>query len=275
MLETFINRQINGYTLLEVIGRGAHGAVFRAQHDESGRIVAIKVITASQAADPDLQRRFRGEADIIARLQHPHIMPLYDYWHDESGAWMVTHYCAGGSLRASVEQGPWPPEQVLLLLDQLAGALMAAHRAQVVHRDIKPDNILFDEDGRAYLSDFGVARQLNANSLTGKSVIVGTPAYYAPEQVLTGLVTPQTDIYALGLTLYETLCGHNPIISIRGQLRQMVAITQLPLPPLHEQMPGIPLSLSIVIQRATAKQPEARYADALLFAEAFREALGL
>src|SRR5258708_39996011 len=148
-MDEFSNRVIKGYELRERVGAGGFGAVYRAYQPSVGREVAIKVILPERANNLDFVRRFEVEAQTIARLEHPHIVPLYDYWRDPDGAFLVMRWLQG-SLRGSLRRGAWSPEAVARLLEQIAGALMVAHRDDIIHRDIKPDNILLDEDENAY-----------------------------------------------------------------------------------------------------------------------------
>ena len=178
-------RFIKGYELLELLGEGAHGAVYRAQQQFIHREVAIKIILPEFASRPDFIRRFENEAQLVAQLEHLHILPLYDYWRDPEGAYLVTRLMKGGSLsEALAANGNLGSENIARLVDQVSAAIDAAHRQGVVHRDIKPANILLDEDGNAYLSDFGIAKELGSESdITQTSAILGTPAYISPEQV--------------------------------------------------------------------------------------------
>ncbi len=158
---------IRGYELRGEIGAGAFGAVYRAYQPVVGREVAVKVILPQYANEPDFIRRFEAEAQIVARLEHPHIVPLYDYWREPSGAYLVMRYLRAGNLRQALESGPWSPEATSRLLNQLARALALAHRQGVIHRDVKPANILLDEEANAYLTDFGIAKDtLDSHSQT-------------------------------------------------------------------------------------------------------------
>jgi len=193
-MDTYINRIIKGYELREQIGAGGFGAVYRAYQPSVGREVAIKVILPERANQPDFIRRFEVEAQLIARLEHPHIVPLYDYWRDPEGAFLVMRWLRG-NLRTALKQGAWSPEAGARLLNQLASALAVAHREGIIHRDIKPDNILLDEDDNAYLADFGIAKNLHADSATEEGKLVGSPAYITPEQIKGDPVSAKTDIY--------------------------------------------------------------------------------
>ena len=156
-------QSIRGYQPFEMIGEGAYGAVYRAYQPVVDREVAVKIILPEYASRPDFIRRFESEAQLVAQLEHLHIVPLYDYWRDPEGAYLVMRLMKGGSLSDSLKStGPWEPAAAARLVDQIASALDAAHQQGVVHRDLKPANILLDEDGNAYLSDFGIAKELSA-----------------------------------------------------------------------------------------------------------------
>ncbi len=259
-------RAIRGYQLGEKIGAGSFGAVYRAVQPLVEREVAIKIILPQYANHPDFIRRFEAEAQLVARLEHPHIVPLYDYWREPGVAYLVMRLLRGGSLHDLIERGPVPLDQIAHLLEQLCSALQAAHRAGVVHRDLKPSNVLLDEDYNAYLADFGIAKNLGSpEAQTQVGLIIGSPDYISPEQALAEPVRPQTDIYSLGLMIYEMLTGAKPfsgptpILLIQQHL-------YAPMPPLAAHRLGLPAALDDVIARATAKDPLQRYAgvDTLL-----------
>jgi serine/threonine protein kinase/DNA-binding SARP family transcriptional activator/tetratricopeptide (TPR) repeat protein len=266
---------VRGYELKEQIGEGAYGAIYRAVQPAIGREVAVKVIRRKYANDPEFIRRFEAEAQIVARLEHPYIVPLYDYWRDPEGAYLVMRYLRQGSLLAALQAGPWPPQRVTGLLEQIAGALSVAHQQAVVHRDIKPGNILLDEAGNAYLTDFGIARELARETpLTAEGAVVGTLDYISPEQILGEAVSPQTDIYSLGVVLYETLTGEKPFSG--GVASLLHSHLHEPMPPVAASRPDVPVGIDSVLQKATAKKPAGRYASVLALAEVFdRAARGL
>ena len=188
---------------------GLIGVVHRALQPAVGREVAIKSIHRELATDPDFVRWFEREAQLVARLEHPHVVPLYDYWREPGAAYLVTRLLSGGSLARRIEkEGPLDPSFVVEAIDQVAQALAAAHRQGIVHRDVKPANILLDEDGNAYVSDFGIAKDLATATAGVHSP--GTPAYLAPEQIKGEPVTPRTDLYSLGIVAFEALTGSPP-----------------------------------------------------------------
>jgi WD40 repeat protein/serine/threonine protein kinase len=277
-MENLSGQIIKGYELREQLGAGGFGAVYLAYQPLVKREVAVKVILPRYANHPEFIRRFEAEAQLVARLEHLHIVPLYDYWREPDGAYLVMRYLRGGSLRTLLKDGPIPFEPAALMVDQIAAALTVAHKHGVVHRDLKPDNILLDEDSNAYLADFGIAKDLG--NITGfvevesKDSLIGSPSYLSPEQVKVEPVTPRTDLYSFGLVLYEILTGDSPFAGLPPSSILMKHLSE-PLPHIHEIRPDLPGDLHDVIQKATAKNPDDRYPDALSLAAAFREALGM
>ncbi len=269
-----IPTQIKGYEIRERIGSGGFGAVYKAYQTTIGREVAIKVILPDRANQPDFIRRFESEAQLVARLEHPHIVPLYDFWRDPDGAYLVMRWLRGGSLRDALATSPFDLRACLLLLEQIAGALALAHRGGVIHRDIKPANILLDEDGNAYLTDFGIAKDLSLPSQTASDVLIGSLDYISPEQARGESVTPRTDIYCLGVTLYEAITGHHPFEGVSSVERLYKHIND-PLPLITSLEASVQQAVNAVIQQATAKNPEQRYTDVLALAADFRKAIGV
>lgn len=191
------------------------GEVYRATQTVVGREVVIKKILPKYANQPEFIRRFEAEAKLVAQLDHLHIAPLYDYWRDPSGAYLVMRFLRGGTLRDSVkEKGPWSPRSTVRLLNQIGAALTVAHRRNVVHRDIKPANILLDDDDNAYLTDFGIAMEMAdddaSDSGSGPQAVTGSAGYISPEQINLETLTPRADIYSMALVIYEALTGHHP-----------------------------------------------------------------
>ncbi len=175
---------LKGYQLQERIGAGGFGAVYKAYQTTVGRDVAIKIILPGFANRPDFIRRFETEAQIVARLEHPYIVPLHDFWRDPDGAYLVMRWLRGGSLRDALKDGVFELDAVVLLMEQITSALSVAHRKGVIHRDLKPANILMDEDSNAYLADFGIAKDYGTGGgqATAPDAIIGSPDYLAPEQ---------------------------------------------------------------------------------------------
>jgi len=270
--DTPLTQGVRGYELKEEIGAGSFGAIHRAYQSAIDREVAVKVIRRRYANDPEFIRRFEDEAQTVARLEHPFIVPLYDYWRDPDGAYLVMRYLRGGSLLSALETNPWDIEKASQMLDQVASALSAAHHQGIIHRDIKPANILLDETGNAYLSDFGIAKVLGAyRGLTAAGAVMGTPDYISPEQILNEQVGPQSDIYSLGAVLFETLTGEKPYgdSSVANLIYKQL---NDPFPLVNTSRPDLPPQIDQVIQKATAKRPADRFDDALEMAEAFRRA---
>ena len=266
-------RSIRGYELRDQIGEGNFGTVFRAYQPLVDREVAVKVIQQDFANEPEFIRRFEAEAQLVARVEHLHIAPLYDYWREPAGAYLVMRLFQAGSLKESLQEGPWSPADTAQLVDQITAALAAAHQKQVVHRDVKPANILLDGDRNAYLSDFGIAKALDwSTDLDPVEGITGSPAYIAPEQILNAPITPLTDIYSMGVVLYELLSGEHPFPTRSvGELLNMHL--KEPLPLVSEGRVDLPPAVDEVIQQATAKRPEERFTEATDLAHAFRTAI--
>ena len=272
-LDSMQEQGVRGYELQDEIGAGAYGVIHRAMQPAIGREVAVKIIRRRYANDPAFIRRFEAEAQTIARLEHPYIVPLYDYWRDPDGAYLVMRLLRGGNLLTALENGPWSLERTQNLLDQISAALAAAHSQGIVHRDIKPANILFDESRNAYLSDFGIAKDLQKDGqFTIEGTFLGSPDYISPEQLQEAPVSPQSDIYSLGAVLYEVLTGEKPFPDV-----PLVTIIQnhlsTPFPLVSESRPDLPAQIDAVIGQATAKRPSDRFPDVLTLAEAFRQSV--
>lgn len=269
---TFLTGQsIKGYTLHELVGTGNFGAVYRASQTSVGREVAVKVILPKYANDATFIRKFESEARLVARLEHPHIVPLHDYWRDPNGAYLVMRYLSAGSLRRLLsQQNALTIETIERFVSQLCEALNIAHRNQVIHRDIKPDNILVDDDAsNAFLTDFGIAKHLSGSTeYAEEDGLTGTPAYASPEQIRSQKLLPASDIYSLAFTIYEMIVGHSPFYD-KNIAQIIYAHLEYPIPP-HD---AIPQPVFDVLKVATAKVAENRYQDAISFAQAFATAL--
>jgi WD40 repeat protein/serine/threonine protein kinase len=275
MSKDLSGQSIKGYELREAIGAGGFGQVYRAYQSLVKRDVAIKIILPALSNNPEFIRRFEIEAQLIARLEHIHIVPLYDYWREPDGAYLVMRWLRGGSLRTRLKTKPLTLDEITTLLDQVSSALATAHRRGVIHRDIKPDNILFDEDGNAYLADFGIAKDLETASRDEDEDegLTGSPLYISPEQIESRPVSAQTDIYSLGMVLYELLTGAPAFVSDQGVMDIIIKHLNEPVPSLQSRRPDLPQALNAVIQRATAKTAEERFPDVLSMAMQFRSAI--
>ena len=251
-------RAIRGYELREQLGIGASGIVFRAYQASVGREVAIKVIRPELANRAGFVKRFEAEAQFVAQLEHPHIAPLYDYWRDPDGAYLVMQLLRGGSLADSLERSPWRPAAALRLLEQVGAALDYAHRHGVLHRDLKPANVLLDGDGNAFLSDFGIATDhVDAVGLPAESSV----AYVSPEELAGQAIGTASDIYGLTLLAYEALTGARPDA---GGQPDPVALLRPELPP----------AIDRVFERGTHRDPARRYARVTDFLRDLRQAFG-
>lgn len=259
-------RAVRGYALHERLGSGGMGVVYRAEQAAVQRDVAIKIILPHYADQPDFIRRFEAEAQLIGRLEHPHIVPLYDYWREPGVAYLVMRLLRGGSAQKLLEAGPLPLATIDKLLEQLTSALAAAHGVGVMHSDLKPANILLDEAGNAYLADFGIAGH-GAGSFTD-----GYSEYAAPEQVRAEVIGPSTDVYCLGVVLYGLLTGTVPFAGPTPVETRHQHLTA-PLPPLAVRHAGLPAALDAVLGRATAKKASQRYSNVTEFLRAWRLAI--
>jgi len=254
--------RIGRYQIMELLGRGGQAAVYRAYDPTMQREVALKVLANTAAVDEKARQRFEREAHTIAALEHPNIVPVYDFGAYDEGLYIVMRLMKGGTLADRLSQGPLNPAEALEVIRPIAAALDAAHKRGIVHRDIKPGNILFDEYGTAYLSDFGIARLGNATaSLTG-SLILGTPYYMSPEQIQGHVpLDGRSDVYALGALLFQMLTGHVPYEG-DTPAQALVRHLQAPIPRLADYRPELPEAYQAVIDRAMAKDRDARYPTA-------------
>ena len=263
---------LGNYKLYESIGAGGMAVVYRAEQLVVHRTVAMKVLSAMLADDDEFVTRFRREAETAARLEHPHIVPVYDFGAQKDILYVVMRFLPGGSLAQRLKRLGIPTlADTGDLLTQIGAALDYAHKNGVIHRDIKPANILLDEEGRAYLADFGIARLMN----TAASVVttgIGTPAYMAPEQFVGQSIDTRTDIYSLGVMLYVLTVGKLPFEADSQMGMAFQHINTPPVPPI-EAKPELPVAVSDVILKALAKAPGERYATASTLAAAFNEAL--
>lgn len=265
-----IGKKLGQFEILEQIGRGGMATVYRARQSSINRIVAVKVLPPHFLHDPSFFERFEREVDVISHLEHPHILPIYDYGKAEGVPYIGMRFLAGGSMAQMIRRGLPPIESLERPLTQIAAALDYAHQQGIIHRDLKPGNIMFDEAGNAYLTDFGIARVLGSD-LTG-SAIIGTPAYMSPEQANGQPLDGRSDIYSLGVVLFELLTGRGPFEAETPMALLFKHISE-PLPPVRSLREGVPTTIEAVIAKATAKNPSDRYASAGELARAYSEAL--
>ncbi len=260
---------IPGYELLDVLGRGGMGVVYRARQLGFNRLVALKMIRAGAAAEPGEYARFRIEAEAVARLRHPNIVPVYDIGEADGCPYFSMEHLDGGSLAARARTEPLSPRRAAEVVEALARAMHHAHVLGVVHRDLKPSNVLLDADGTPKVTDFGLARLLDADvTRTASEVVLGTACYMAPEQAAgrSHDIGPATDIYGLGAILYDLLTGRPPIE--RGSWATMLerVRTQEPVEP-RRLRPEVGRDLEAVCLKCLHKEPARRYASAQEFAD--------
>ncbi|NDJ54364.1 MAG: protein kinase [Chloroflexi bacterium] len=270
--ENLEGTRIGQVQIIEQIGRGGMASVYLAEQPSMGRTVAVKVLPSQFTHNPKFRQRFEREVRVIAALQHPHILPVYDYGEVNGRPYIVMAYMPGGTLGDRIKEGPMALDEITRLLDQMASGLDFAHREGIVHRDFKPVNVLLDKNANAYLADFGIAKLTEGTTnLTGSGVI-GTPAYMSPEMYDGGEVTAAIDIYALGVTLYEMLTGQAPYHA-ETPLRVIVAHATAPIPDPREFRPDLPAQISQVTMKAMAKRPDHRFLTAQALSQGFQAAL--
>jgi ligand-binding sensor domain-containing protein/tRNA A-37 threonylcarbamoyl transferase component Bud32 len=265
-------RSLGPYRLLEQVGGGGMATVYKAYHAAMDRYVAIKVLPRHLARDPSFRARFEREARTIARLEHRYILPVYDAAEDDGIPYLVMRYTDSGDLGSLIVRGQLTIRRTVQLTEQVAEALDYAHRQGVVHRDVKPANVLISREGDALLADFGIAKiYADTLQLTGEGSMVGTPAYMAPEQLQGKDVDARTDIYALGVVLYQALTGECPFVA---ETPLAVALMHIhnPLRPPRQINHAIPEALERIILRAMAKSAADRFQSAGEMAETLRQA---
>ncbi len=261
------------YQLVEPISSGGMATIYKAYQPGLDRVVAIKVLPEFLLTQSGFLERFKIEAQAIAKLDHPHILPVYDYGEAERTPYLVMKYVPGGTLKDLIAQGPIAPRQAAPLLRQMAEALEHAHQQGVIHRDVKPSNVLLQDGRWVQLMDFGLAKLMTSTSnITASGTGVGTPDYMSPEQAQGLPVDQRTDIYSLGVVVYQMLTGDVPF---HAETPMAVMLKQIvePPPPLRLKNPDISLEVEQVVLKALAKAREGRYAHALEFAEAYEFAL--
>jgi WD40 repeat protein len=268
-------RYIGDYELLEELGRGGMGVVYKAQQTKLRRLVALKMILSGEHAGDKELARFRSEAEAVARLQHPHIVQIFEVGEHEGHPYFSLEYCVGGSLEKKLQGTPLPPKEAAQLLETLAHAIHAAHQAGVVHRDLKPANVLLTADGTPKIADFGLAKKLGDGAgPTASGTIMGTPSYMAPEQAggKSKQIGPAADVYALGAILYEMLTGRPPFKAATPLDTVMQVINNEPVPPRQLQS-QTPRDLETICLKCLQKEAVRRYESAETLADDLRRFL--
>jgi WD40 repeat protein len=255
---------VPGFEVIEVLGRGGMGVVYKARQVSLGRLVALKMLLAGATADADESARFKAEAEAVARLQHPNIVQIFDVGQHEGRDFFSLEFVPGGTLAHKLAGTPLPPREAAGLVEQLANTIQYAHERNILHRDLKPSNILLTNEGAPKIADFGLAKKLDTDDgRTRTGAVIGTPSYMAPEQAwgMGKFVGPRVDIYALGAILYECLTGRPPfkgatLIETLEQVR-----TREPVPP-RALNPAVPRDLETICLKCLAKEPAGRYLTA-------------
>ena len=260
-MSTLLGTTLNGRYRLEArIGAGGMSTVYRALDETLQRQVAIKLMNREVATDSDQLERFRREARAVAQLSHPHIVGVIDAGEDEGRPYIVFEYVEGETLKERIRRrAALPIAEAVAYAIEIARALGAAHARHIVHRDVKPQNVLIDEEGSAKVTDFGIARTLDEEGLTADGRVLGTTDYVSPEQALGQPVTGQSDLYSLGVVLYEMLTGEVPF---KGDNQVAVAMKHVreELPDVQVKRPEVSAALAAVVDTATAKRQQDRYA---------------
>ena len=276
-MDDLTGRTLGKYRLDDRLGAGGMASVYRAFQPGPNRQVAVKVLPRADSADPSFSERFRREVEVIASLDHPSIVPVYDSGEDDGYHYMVMPILEGGSLGHRLRAGtPLPLHELASVVDQVAAALDHAHARGIVHRDLKPANVLLDGQGRLRLSDFGIARILDpgTTTLTQTGGVIGTPLYMAPEQALGQRVDHRADVYALGVLAFQLATGRVPY---RADTPVAVGLLHVnaPIPDGTELNPELPPGAAAAISQALAKAPDERFQSAGALARAIREGGGL
>lgn len=263
----------NRYRVLRRLGGGGMADVFVAEQVQLSRRVVIKVLHPHLARDAEVAERFRREAEAAAKLVHPHICAIHDYGATQDVVFTVMPYLEGGSLADLIQKQRYvEPGRAAMVASQVAMALDYAHRRGVVHRDVKPDNVLFDDDGNAALTDFGIATARFHGRLTASGRAMGTPHYMSPEQAMGKLVDGRSDIYAVGILLYEALVGFPPFDGADSFSVSYKQVHEAPVAP-ADVSSRVPAVLSEIVMKCLSKQPAARYARGFDLADALVESV--
>ena len=263
-------RKFGRYEIKDEIGRGGMATVYHAYDPRFEREVALKVLPHEMLHDVQFRTRFEREAKTIAMLEHPAIVPVYDFGEEDGQPYFVMRYMTGGSLSDRIKKGPMTVQEAAQLIAHIAPGLDEAHAKHIIHRDMKPGNILFDQFNEPYISDFGIAKLSEAQTNVTGSAIVGTPAYMSPEQAQGESIDGRSDIYALGVILFEMLTGQQPY---HGDTPMSVVVKQItdPVPHILTLKPDLPPYIQIIIEKAMAKDRNERFQDVKSLANALNE----
>jgi serine/threonine protein kinase len=252
--------KFGGYEVESIVGLGGIGILYRARQVRLDRPVALKLVEPGVARDPVIRERLRREARVVASLDHPNVVPLYEAGEEDGTVYIVTRWVEGTELGALIHQdGPLEPARAARTAAQIADALETAGEKGLVHRDIKPSNVILTGEDHVYLTDFGLAKRADTNpGLTGMDQMLGTVDYVAPEQIEGSEPDARSDIYSLGCVLYEMLIGEPPFGDQKGGMAKMWAQVNAEPASVRERRPDVPQALEDVLRRAMAKAPEAR-----------------
>jgi serine/threonine protein kinase len=262
-----IPEKIGRYIVKSELGRGGMATVYRCFDPSFNREVAIKVLPREMLHDPQFRSRFEREIKMVAALEHPVIVPVYDVGEEDGQPYFVMRYMTGGSLSDLIEKGKTPIDDTAHIIEKIAQGLAYSHRKGIVHRDLKPDNILFDENGNPFISDFGIAKLTESSGgLTGSGVI-GTPAYMSPEQAQGGEIDGRSDVYGLGVIVYQMLSGQQPYSADTPMGVVVKHITE-PVPDILNLIPEVPADMDAIIKTAMAKDKTKRYESTIDLAKA-------
>ncbi len=274
-MDPLIGKKLGSYEIIELVGKGGMASVYRAFQPSMNRDVAIKIISQSISENPAFVQRFKNEAQLIAQLEHPHILPVYDFGEQDGMLYIVMRYMSTGTLADLIKGGGMTLKAIETTFSQVALALDHAHSQGIIHRDLKPANVLIDQHGNAFLTDFGIAKSVGSTMhLTRTDSVVGTPTYMSPEQGMGEDLDSRSDIYALGILLFEMITGKLPFEAETAMAVMLKHINQPPPRP-SEVRVGTHPALDAVVMRALAKNRDQRYQRAREMADAVKYAVAV
>lgn len=272
-MEDLTGKQFGSYQIVAPLGEGGMAAVYKAYQPAMERFVAVKVLPRHMSSSEQFAARFRREAKLVAQLQHPHILPVFDYGEAEGYPYIVMPFIVSGTLADVLRNHRVSLPEARRIISQIGDALSYAHARGMIHRDIKPSNILIDERGNCLLTDFGLARMTEAvEKITSSGAVMGTPAYMSPEQGMGANTDPRSDIYSLGIILYEMLTGRVPYTA-ETPIAVVFKHMQDPLPSARKLIPSLSDAIELVLLKSLAKNPEDRYPSADAFVQAVQQVI--